>query len=555
MSDEHIRPHQTIRTFAQDLAEARKNRGQSTTDGSSDDAIKTDAVVSTPPQSHNKAQAPQSTTNTGPTIVVSTDTQRSHITPSTQRTPSKQTTFRASVDDADFVPKKSSGGNVEKKTNIIVPKISVKKNSSPKRPNIGYDATIITDNKHKRFNLIKATKESLSSWFKALTFSRKKKSPVYTVPDTQRRKGIIQKATSKSGSIFTANSVELREKIKQRQQRDAAEKEAGELNWSPYTDSGFALLEAPEEPTPVINPRNVEVEFKQRVGATVSPIKSEPPVQLIPEVPVITPVPLAPVEPEFVPEPAQVEPVESAEQEIQTPPVEKSKRSFVSKKLPHIRIQSLNTNALAISIVAGLAITVVIFFVAKALFAYVSSVEPLVVHDSTVYLPSAVTNQVVVTQINSITDIPLQAGKLRNIDYIDTQLFMLSGQIVPPATIIAALKFQMEPSFTQSLIDVRFAQKDLSKPIIIFKFSDPETVLGGFLSWEDNMAQDLKEIYLLTNSNDSVFIDKTISGTDVRILQSVTGETLLVYGIVSSDTALITGSLETFTQVLNASFK
>jgi hypothetical protein len=158
------------------------------------------------------------------------------------------------------------------------------------------------------------------------------------------------------------------------------------------------------------------------------------------------------------------------------------------------------------------------------------------------------------TQINSITDIPLQAGQLLDIAYVDTQLLAQNKEIIPPSIIIDALGFRLLPSFTQSLSDIRFAQKNASKPIIIFEFTDTDTVLGGFLSWEDTMAEDLREVYLITQTNNTEFVDRTIAGKDIRVLQSSTGETLAVYGLVAADTALITATEEMFVEVLNTSF-
>ena len=66
-------------------------------------------------------------------------------------------------------------------------------------------ATIITDTKHEKFKLIPAIIKSISDWYLAKKQDYKaKKIPKYTVPDTTRRKGIIQKATSKTGKLIVA---------------------------------------------------------------------------------------------------------------------------------------------------------------------------------------------------------------------------------------------------------------------------------------------------------------------------------------------------------------
>lgn len=574
MSEEHKKSHSAIRTFAQDLAQAREKRGQPTTDSSLSAPTEKLPVKKVPPKDNFTAQAPQETKRATHITVTPKKTDLTATTSANISLSTKPSADHNLQETMDKVTKKSAVKSSKNKSAKNTPKISTKPAATSRRTNIGYDTAIITDNKHKRFSLTRAIGESLTNWFKNFRFSKKKTSPVYTVPDTQRRKGVIQKATSKSGSVFTADSSELKAKIKQRQKLAAARKEAesaeGELSWSPYTDTGFALLESPE--VPAAKPQNVTVEFKQLSHPEKTPPLPIEPVVAIPAEPLAAPEPLpepapetdfansrwaTPPPPEPVSPPAQPAAAAApiAPTEVETVPTTQPTRVDDSEKSARSGITSINTNTLAMSIVAGLSIAVVVFFVGQAIFAYVTNVEPVSNRDTTSYLVAATANPVVVSQLNSITDIPLQAGKLLDIDYVDTQLFTPNGEIIPPANLVAALNFTMQPSFTQSLTDLRFAQKSQSKPIIILEFSDHETALGGFLNWEASMAQDLRELYLITQTGNSEFIDMNIAGADVRVLQSVSGETLAVYGIVSTDTAIITGSLDTFIQVVNTSFK
>ena len=591
MTEEHTTPHSTIRTFARDLATAREKRGQVPPDDSSADAQNPDNKTPVEPKENFKAQAPQQTTQTEPKIVAPEKKPiEKKLTPEAEpvkKTPehiqTKIPAFHELKNKAsEEIQKLSESEQKKNQPKPILPKISVhKKSKKPARANIGYDAAIITDNKESHFNLFSAISSSLKAWVKAFSVSKKKKSPVYTVPDTQRRKGVIQKATSKSGSIFTADSAELRAKIRQRQKRAESAMQAkiaqeGELSWSPYTDTGFHLLESPEEPAEIANPHNVAVEFKKQALHSSPSTASKP---------LMPPVPSAPHVEAALEAPAKQDvDSQSIDSRWETVPVEKEISSVtavapvpepvtkiesapasplvsvnlpdegVSSESPKSNLQTLNTNTLAISIVAGLSCVVVLFFVGKVVFEYFTTVEAVVSTDTTSYLPSATPNPVVVAQTNSITDIPLQAGTLLDIDYVDTQLFMPTGAAVSPSTIISALEFNVLPSFSQSLSEIRFAQINNSAPVIVFQFTDTDTTLGGFLAWEDSMAQDLRELYLITQTNDMVFTDKILGGKDVRALVSANGEVLTVYGIVSDDTAIITKSLETFTQVLNASF-
>ncbi len=80
-------------------------------------------------------------------------------------------------------------------------------------------ATIITDTKKDRFRLFPAIGDSLKKWFEDnkknfLT----KKTPKYTVPETTRRKGVIQKATSKTGTFVASDHSLIYKRIKERDQ-------------------------------------------------------------------------------------------------------------------------------------------------------------------------------------------------------------------------------------------------------------------------------------------------------------------------------------------------
>lgn len=76
-------------------------------------------------------------------------------------------------------------------------------------------AVIITDTKRKRFRLTEAIADSLQGWWsnKKLV-AQQKKIPKYTVPVAERRKGVIQKATAKTGRASTADHNAVISRIK-----------------------------------------------------------------------------------------------------------------------------------------------------------------------------------------------------------------------------------------------------------------------------------------------------------------------------------------------------
>ncbi len=76
-------------------------------------------------------------------------------------------------------------------------------------------AVIITDTKHKRFKLSEAITTSVQNWWHNKKQSAlQKKIPKYTVPVAERRKGVIQKATAKTGRESSADHTAVLTRIK-----------------------------------------------------------------------------------------------------------------------------------------------------------------------------------------------------------------------------------------------------------------------------------------------------------------------------------------------------
>src|SRR5690606_16735926 len=125
------------------------------------------------------------------------------------------------------------------------------------------------------------------------------------ITDTERRRGVIQKATTKSGSIFTSDNETLKEEIRLRQATAGASDDI-DINWSPNNEAGYPLLES-SNAKPVTT--NVTVAFKKQSVPVAAPAPAPvpPPVIETPMVP--PPVKVAPIVPRpVVPPPVFVEP-------------------------------------------------------------------------------------------------------------------------------------------------------------------------------------------------------------------------------------------------------
>ena len=209
----------------------------------------------------------------------------------------------------------------ERAKSVVVERKNGSKTSIPKKPrpiHLGSDSMIIRDTKITRIKFIPSVVASIKNWFKNLSNKRKRRSiPTYNVPETDRRKGVIQKATSKTGTLFTADNETLKEQIRLRQRSGRAQTEEVEYetNWSPYTETGYNLLEAPEETEISDVPRwdsdtnnSVSLEFKKLTREIPSEQK---PIQVV----------VPSKQTELVPEPVEKveEEPEAAEEEVEKP--------------------------------------------------------------------------------------------------------------------------------------------------------------------------------------------------------------------------------------------
>ncbi len=78
-----------------------------------------------------------------------------------------------------------------------------------------YEATIITDAKHKRFRLFPAIAEATTNWWQdKQQQKRDKNKPTYTVPSVEHRKGIVEKATSVTARGTTQDHAAIVARLK-----------------------------------------------------------------------------------------------------------------------------------------------------------------------------------------------------------------------------------------------------------------------------------------------------------------------------------------------------
>ncbi len=417
----------------------------------------------------------------------------------------------------------------------------------------GAPATIITDTKRDRFKLIPAIIDSISSWFAAKKLSYKvKKAPKYTVPETTRRKGVIQKATGVTGKLATSDFSSIHERIKQRKEND--EKPESSTTWSANTEPVFLLLENPLPPA-VTNVQVVPKKSFRNITAEKVVVEAKPEIEVV--VPKVTPQPTAPlpapviVDPTIYEEPVGGEIVpeilyEEPEEEV-VPETDTTK-----KPLSTFRLLLLNTNSLALGI-SGLVLAVVFvsiygYFMFTGEDTYVSEAdknETLLILDTPLKLASGKSNQKadVLEIINTI--------KATNEETIQIALMFSGSQtnVIPPHVLLSILDLGFEKNLSRTISHIRIGYTKTDNPFLLLKVTDGTVAKGGLLATEATLQQSLSEVFAFSpDPKATKFIDGKLAGNDVRVLKTVSGNDLLIYGIIDN-IVIITTDSQSFTEL------
>lgn len=438
--------------------------------------------------------------------------------------------------------------------------------------------TIITDNKKGDFKVLPSVFASLKTWLKEL-FGGSQKTPKYTITTSDRRKGVIQKATSNNATIFTADSETLKEEIRRRQQAAVPH---DDLIWTPNTEVGVPLLA--ETNAPAVAKMPVTISFKKQAGYLPPPTITEPRVLSVPAPAprVFVPPPeitnfgaeqnppalpriritealhnTTPVTPLPIPEVRPVAPV------VVTPPVETQKTLVNS--IPHTpnpktsylknglrTLATFNTNVAAI-IFAGSVVSLVLLFLIVRTFLGLILPETNSTDGEFIAQTLSQNGAAQDIAISSVTKEALYAAlaslSTPTSDVKEFRVVTPNGEVVPVQALLSLLNFNTSQNLNQSVTSVHLGFSS-SKRAIILEVTDPTTVFGALLSWEPTMASDLAPMLSTGNAPDDMFTDQTIDQTDVRIL-SDSGMPVLVYGFIDKNIVVITQDLDAFTAFLS----
>ncbi len=190
--DQH-KPLPKIRTFAQDLEDERKeqaNSGSVTKEKKAPVELPKISMEPTPPLSPKKEVAAV------PKVEKPVTTEKSVPKVEPPKKEGATSVPKTPKPTAEITPPKTIADIAASS----VPTVIGNKASTPEVRDHHYEATVITDSKHKRLSLGREILKSVNGWLKEKQKnSAARKTPKYTVPQAELRKGVIQQATSQTG--------------------------------------------------------------------------------------------------------------------------------------------------------------------------------------------------------------------------------------------------------------------------------------------------------------------------------------------------------------------
>lgn len=560
MAEETPKKLLRIRTFAQDVERARQKNG----------------IVS--PTETPKAEAPKLATAKSADIA---DEVRAEIAKVEET--KKESVESTHIPAFHELQKKTSVSQTLKGPNISAVTPTKKETPAPKRtvsvrakkqdlktPKHVGGGTIITDSKKGDFNLIQSIIKSIDTWILDIKKSFKKKAePKYVITDTERRRGVIQKATSKTGSIFTADNETLREEIRRRQQEKIRNEDDADITWTPNTETGYNLLES-GQPKTIIS--NVSVSFKKQTTPTPVPTEVLPSVKPTEVPPPVAPTPKAPVE---VPPPVIVEPTTTIEvvpapapEPIVTSPIIEETPAPTPLETPapepdeyelttpeeHYKIKGLgditriNTNILSVGIVSAIAGLVIFIVIVNALIGFfMSSSEVAQLAPATPLAETTIVADLALTSLIA-SEVSLSVDDTNYTTPTELRFIDEKGTPVAVEATLALIGFGKQPNLDSTITDVHVIASNIERAVI-FTVTDSTTAFGSLLAWEKSLPADISDTLSLTTVTGGTFSDSRLGNTDVRIYTE-NGTQSLTYGFIKPNTIVIASSPAFFLTIL-----
>jgi len=444
-----------------------------------------------------------------------------------------------------------------------------KKGITPTKPTGG--GTIITDNKKSNRSFFSELQKSIASWFKDIkkSFTPAKKH-TYEVSKTERRKGVVQKATSKTGTIFSADNETLREQIKARQRAEKHEHD-DDINWSPYTEPGYPLLEGDEAES--IDPRVLKVSVTQKTHSMPKPvIKSTEKIAELQEKveePLLPPVeeevveePAPTPEPEPVKEPEVEEPLNISEViaeaksessdtdeplEDTVPEEEESEEEEDVWKLEEANLQ--DTNILALLFVGAILAIGIFAFVIFGIFGVGKDTPANEAAQPIAAMYAGATLENITISDYSFNELvnKINLALIEDTENTTTEYQFTNSleQALPGGALMNTIQTTTNDGFSDTVTAVRFVHTDTGERALVLSTPDGTVARGGMLNWEDTLYADIGMLLDIQNGiplSSGQYVDTQFGTLDIRALVFDTN-TLLVYTIINETDVIIASDL------------
>ncbi len=522
------------------------------------------------------------------------------------KTPKQKTSSTPAQPPAFHELKKSATQKIEhivaesKPSTDNIKTVTVRNKTQPRSFSIPpSNTTIITASKKSEFKLIPSILSSLKTWLGG--FGSSQNTPTYTVSTVDRRKGVIQKATTKSGAIFTTDPTTLKQGIIKNREDSLKETPPNHhLSWSPNTESPFPLIEEPHHLVALPPKTAVVVEYKKKTfpapevlepapspskrifvpppvtqqsgwetdaPSTIAPDSPyQPSLQATPSIKNAQPQPLVfKVPAQIQQQPLTTTPAPPVLQQIPltpTVPLRFTKPGTSIPNKPNPRSSYLkrglrelfrfDTTVATVVLVGSLISFVMVFLIVRTFIGMISphTETPLVV----------ATNVAPLTQKARVIDVALSAqsheallSALQNqpkpgTGVVEFRILEASGVPMTGNSLWNTFGFSPNPTVSRSITDARLGYSN-GDSLLVLKVSDAVTMFGALLAWEKDMPREFSSLFMKNGSAPTTVRDETIAGSDVRVLLQ-DNEPVLVYGFITKNVVIITESLDAYKAVV-----
>lgn len=451
------------------------------------------------------------------------------------------------------------------------------------------NATVITDTKHNRFSVTGAVMGNLTDWYTQQKKNLNGESkPKYTLPEADRRRGVIQKATSQTGRMTTADHAAVLAKLRTARSKNQPVTKSSPVTMAVSTPPVWETAQQDTTATQLTSPAHSSASELPRVNPIISTKIPDPKVEggvqqknITPIIPTLPPVsaknspttftePVSPIIPitrtkitPIIPQTSAV--ITNQSRPIATQPVAVMTVSSASTTaiteptlvIPSIPTPPTNTRAKSptkIKIPRYVYITIgglVILGSIGGLFLVLTPTETPTPITTTRIISDESAPTIDVTPdfflVSTKEDIVSALTSQMNDEVSLSEIKLLSrttGAPLSPTEFFTAFDIQVPISFVTAINQIKFGVYR-GEPWLTLIMSDTPTGQGGMFTWEKTIMNDIKpwfsaETPNINLSQKNIFTDSIIDARDVRLQKDTQSDYQVLYGFINSNEILIT---------------